>query len=416
MTRMVLLRILFLFVLFLPQAVVHAKTSSDNVSFVRILDIDPTIVIDLRYATSDNFTGRKVYPLAVGLLRKQTALRLARANAYVKKHGFRIKVWDAYRPLYVQKIFWQIMPDDRYVANPYQGGSRHNRGGAVDVTLVDDKGLEVLMPSAYDDFSSRAWPNNFSLSTPVRKNLRILREAMLKAGFLPLEHEWWHFDDVSWKSFAIEDVRLEDFLLPPAILDQELLKESLQAIVVSPLKGSLIQAQLVLWERNDKGWKASFSSDAVLGRNGVALPGAKREGDGKTPSGVHPLGFAFGEEASLETGLSYRQMTPEDIWVDDTASVDYNRLIQRKDAHGLKSFEEMRREDGLYKAGIVIEYNTAPAVAGLGSAIFVHLWRAFDRPTAGCVALPEDKLRALLKLLNKQAHPKMIIRTADPEQ
>ena len=127
---------------------------------VRVYDIDPTIVIDLRYATENNFTGKQVYPVSVCLLRKETARKLAAANAEFNKDGYRIKIWDAYRPPSVQKIFWELVPDERYVANPAQGGSRHNRGGAVDITLVDKGGREIEMPSDFDDFSEKASVKN----------------------------------------------------------------------------------------------------------------------------------------------------------------------------------------------------------------------------------------------------------------
>src|SRR3990167_4865629 len=128
---------------------------------VRVQDIDPNIVLDLRYATENNFTGKKVYPVAVCVLRKEAAQKLAAANAELMKDGYRIKVWDAYRPPYVQRIFWNLVPDERYVANPDKGGSRHNRGGAVDLTLIDENGNELEMPTGYDDFSAKASPTSF---------------------------------------------------------------------------------------------------------------------------------------------------------------------------------------------------------------------------------------------------------------
>jgi len=146
---------------------------------VPIPEVDSAIVLDIRYATENNFTHKKIYPIAVGVLRKETAQKLAAANKEFQEKGYRIKVWDGYRPLYVQKIFWEIRPDDRYVANPYKGGSKHNRGGAVDVTLVDQQGKELEMPSAYDDFSSKAWRNNFKMSAEARKNVNYLTEVMV---------------------------------------------------------------------------------------------------------------------------------------------------------------------------------------------------------------------------------------------
>jgi zinc D-Ala-D-Ala dipeptidase len=205
-------RIYLSFLFVLPMASnISAAEILEIEHLVRIQDVDPAIVLDLRYATADNFTHKQVYPMAKGILRLETARKLAAANAEFQKSGYAVKVWDGYRPVYVQKIFWDLVPDDRYVANPYKGGSRHNRGGAVDITLVDTEGREVEMPSAFDDFSSRAWPNNFAMSTQARKNVTLLRRVMMAHGFTPLEHEWWHFDDQDWRNFPIIDVPLEKF-------------------------------------------------------------------------------------------------------------------------------------------------------------------------------------------------------------
>jgi D-alanyl-D-alanine dipeptidase len=179
--------------------------------FVRVADIDSTIVTDLRYATADNFTGQKVYPTDTCVLRLATAKKLAEASARVTALGYHIKVWDAYRPLSVQKIFWSIYPDSRYVANPSTGGSVHNRGCAVDVTLVNLDGDELVMPSAFDDFSSQASPGNPNMSAEARANLDVLRMAMINVGFNASTSEWWHFSDSDWRQFPVADVDLSRF-------------------------------------------------------------------------------------------------------------------------------------------------------------------------------------------------------------
>jgi L,D-peptidoglycan transpeptidase YkuD (ErfK/YbiS/YcfS/YnhG family) len=147
--------------------------------------------------------------------------------------------------------------------------------------------------------------------------------------------------------------------------------------------------------------------DGVIGRNGFAEPGAKREGDGKTPSGVYPIGPAFGYAPSANTKLDYRQATANDFWVDDPESADYNRWVVGKPQ--AKSFELMKRDDELYKLGAVIQYNTEPVVPGRGSAIFLHVWRGPDSTTAGCVALSESDVASLLKWLDKTKHPVVVL-------
>lgn len=178
---------------------------------VKIKDIDSSIIEDLKYATENNFTKRKIYPYSICVLQKSTAEKLQRANAEFKSNGYRIKIWDAYRPVYVQKIFWNMVKDNRYVANPANGGSRHNRGTAVDMTLVNDNGVEIDMPSHFDDFSRNAWRNNRNMTKNQRINLDYMTSVMRKYGFNTLQTEWWHFDDVDYKKYPVIDVNIEKF-------------------------------------------------------------------------------------------------------------------------------------------------------------------------------------------------------------
>lgn len=374
---------------------------------VRVSDVDPSIIIDLRYAQDANFTKKVIYPVNVAVIRKETAEKLAQANMELQKGGYHLKIWDAYRPPYVQKIFWNLVPDDRYVANPYKGGSRHNRGGAVDVTLVDQKGNEVEMPSGFDDFSSRAWPNNFALNAKVRKNVDLLRKVMMAHGFLPIEHEWWHFDDAHWQSFPLVNVLLERFLDPPSVL-KDVPEGSNEALIVDAGPG--FKGKMTVWEKQGGQWRAVFSSmDVVVGKNGIAKRDQKREGDGKTPTGMFPLRTAFGYSGSLDTKLYYKQVSSEDIWVDDINSSHYNQWINIKNKGDAQSFERMKREDDLYEAGAIIEYNTQPIKAGLGSAIFLHIWRGPSQPTAGCVALSKENILKVLKWLDLADKPVIVI-------
>src|SRR5579885_233016 len=116
----------------------------------------PTIHLDIKYATTDNFTGKKVYPVAKCYLRRSVVEKLKKVQEELLVMGLSLKIWDGYRPLSVQEIFWNLVPDERYVANPKKG-SRHNRGAAVDLTIVyADSGKELLMPTAIDDFTEKA--------------------------------------------------------------------------------------------------------------------------------------------------------------------------------------------------------------------------------------------------------------------
>jgi zinc D-Ala-D-Ala dipeptidase len=169
----------------------------------------PGIVVDIRYATVNNFMHRVLYPAPRCLLRESVARRLGRVQADLVQEGLGLKVYDGYRPLTVQKLMWKVMPDDRYVADPSKG-SRHNRGAAVDVTLVDGSGRELDMPSAFDDFSERAHRDYAGGSPEARANRERLIRAMEKHGFQVLKTEWWHFDAPGWEQYGILDVPLGD--------------------------------------------------------------------------------------------------------------------------------------------------------------------------------------------------------------
>jgi L,D-peptidoglycan transpeptidase YkuD (ErfK/YbiS/YcfS/YnhG family) len=137
------------------------------------------------------------------------------------------------------------------------------------------------------------------------------------------------------------------------------------------------------------------------------LRSMRKEGDGRTPSGIYRLGTAFGYKNHIDTKLSYRQVTENDHWVDDIESKQYNQWINGTPQ--ANSFENLKRDDDLYKYAVVIEYNTAPIKSGEGSAIFLHIWRAPDKPTAGCVATDEINVKRLLSWLDPSRQPVIVL-------
>ncbi len=159
---------------------------------VELSTVIPDAVIDLRYATKDNFTGQQLYPVAACKLRRAVAARLAKAAALLRAKDRRLLVWDCYRPTSVQAALWKLVPDERYVANPKQG-SRHSRGAAVDVALVDKDGNAVTLPTKFDDFTEAAHRKH-ALEGAAGAEARTLEAAMKKAGFVGMPTEWWHFD------------------------------------------------------------------------------------------------------------------------------------------------------------------------------------------------------------------------------
>jgi len=178
---------------------------------VELARLDPTIKLDIRYATRHNFLGTPLYSQARAFLQRPAAEAVVRVQRALAVEGYGLLVHDAYRPWYVTKIFWDATPADKhnFVADPATG-SRHNRGCAVDLTLYDLKtGDAAEMPSLYDEMSERAYPI-YAGGTPEQRRLRdLLRRYMEAEGFAVYEYEWWHFDYRDWKSYAIQNVRFE---------------------------------------------------------------------------------------------------------------------------------------------------------------------------------------------------------------
>ncbi len=191
----------YLFLLIIACA--ETGYAQSDSSIVYLGDIDSTIVFDVKYATENNFTGKVLYKTDKVYLRKIVAENLASANKYLsEKYNYRIKIFDGYRPLSVQKKMWLIVSDPRYVADPSKG-SRHNRGAAVDITLIDSTGGELPMGTEYDNFTEKAHYDNPDLTETEKSNRALLRSVMTKFGFDPLETEWWHFDYKGWEKFHI---------------------------------------------------------------------------------------------------------------------------------------------------------------------------------------------------------------------
>jgi D-alanyl-D-alanine dipeptidase len=203
----ILARPAILAVAILAQCASGAVTPTPGPALVDLTTVAPTVRLDLRYATPNNFTGRALYPVARCLLRPAVAARLARVQSALASRHLGLKVYDCYRPLSVQRLMWTLVPDERYVADPAKG-SRHNRGAAVDVTLVRADGEELAMPTPFDDFSERARVDYVPLPAEVGANRALLQRAMRDAGFEPLPTEWWHFDAPDWQSFDVLDVPL----------------------------------------------------------------------------------------------------------------------------------------------------------------------------------------------------------------
>jgi len=172
-------------------------------SFVVLKKIDTSFHFDMKYATSE-----KVYDCDNCLVRYKTAKQLINANDSFKKLGYKIKFFDCYRPLSIQKKMWKIYPDKRYVANPVKG-SNHNRGSAVDITLVNSFGVELDMGTGFDFFGRRAHHAYQDLPNKVLENRRLLKSVMKANGFWSITSEWWHYNLAKSYQYKISDFKTE---------------------------------------------------------------------------------------------------------------------------------------------------------------------------------------------------------------
>ena len=174
-------------------------------NLVEVTSIDSTIKLDIRYATTNNFMSAIFYSLPRAFLQRPAAEALVRAHRSLRERGYGLLIFDAYRPWYVTKMFWDATPSDKkiFVADPLKG-SRHNRGCAVDLSLYElDSGKPVEMVSGYDEFSDRAFPQYQGGTSLQRWHRELLRKAMEAEGFNVYDWEWWHFDYRDWKRYSI---------------------------------------------------------------------------------------------------------------------------------------------------------------------------------------------------------------------
>jgi zinc D-Ala-D-Ala dipeptidase len=178
----------------------------------RLVDLQsfvPGIVLDIRYATTNNFMHEQLYPVAKAYLRYPAAVALREIQSELAKDNLGLKIFDAYRPYSITQKMWEPIRNPDFVADPSKG-SRHNRGAAVDLTIIDlNTGKELPMPSDYDEFTARASHDYAGAPEPALRNRARLRETMTRHGFEPLPSEWWHYDFRGWKGFELMDVPLE---------------------------------------------------------------------------------------------------------------------------------------------------------------------------------------------------------------
>ena len=187
----------------------QVKENSAN-HLVEIIDVVPDIELDIRYATNNNFTGEIVYNSPKAFVRQPVAEALVVIQKSLNKQGLGLVIFDAYRPYSATVKFYKIYKDTNFVASPWQG-SRHNRGAAVDVSLINLKtGDELEMPTPFDDFTEVAHPEYKNLPENVLKNREILINEMENHGFKVYSSEWWHFDFIGWEAYDLMDIPFKE--------------------------------------------------------------------------------------------------------------------------------------------------------------------------------------------------------------
>ena len=184
------------------------KGDFQQTDLVELIKLDPTLKLDIRYAGSNNFVGKPVYTEARAFLQRPAALQLVEVNKELKPLGYGLIIFDGYRPWSVTKTFWDITSkeDKKFVADPKKG-SRHNRGCAVDLTLLDLRtGKPVPMTGEYDEMTERSYPEYEGGTTEQREMRDLLRSKMEAHGFKVYEFEWWHFDFQGWEAYRIQNI------------------------------------------------------------------------------------------------------------------------------------------------------------------------------------------------------------------
>jgi D-alanyl-D-alanine dipeptidase len=201
----------FCFILFscaLAQSAPPKEENKREADLIELIKLDKTIMLDIRYATANNFTGRAVYPEARAFLQRPAADAVVRVHKELKKNGLGLLIYDGYRPWAITKLFWDsvTLEQRKYVADPVKG-SKHNRGCAVDLGVYDIRtGKAIPMPSGFDEFTERASPDYKGGSNEERANRDMLRRLMEAEGFTVNPNEWWHFDYKDWDKYAIYDI------------------------------------------------------------------------------------------------------------------------------------------------------------------------------------------------------------------
>lgn len=175
----------------------------DTAVWTEMSTLIPDAILDLKYATSDNFVKKQMYDCPRCFMRKEAAQALKKASEAFKEEGYRIKFFDCYRPKPIQSMLWEILPDKRYVMPPWKG-SMHSKGAAVDLTLVDKDGMDLDMGASFDFFGEIAYHTYKGHPTLIQENRSLLKNTLAEHGFTHIRTEWWHYS-YKGKKYALSD-------------------------------------------------------------------------------------------------------------------------------------------------------------------------------------------------------------------
>lgn len=243
----------------------HEIVPSDD-ELVCVIDYIPTIYIELRYATTNNFTGKTIYDFTDAWLRFGTVKKLMAVQSTLIANGYSLKIWDAYRPSSTQFKLWDVVPDATYVANPYTGHSSHSNGGTIDITLVHQDGTCIEMPTDFDDFSLLADRDYNDVSETARQNAQLLEQTMEAAGFIGYTGEWWHFSDC--EPYPYEDLEKLSFSLNRQSLFQPNCEEYISLRVAPDYEAEVLSHVPRGTYFHILGWNGEFARIEFQGQQG----------------------------------------------------------------------------------------------------------------------------------------------------
>ena len=407
------------------------KLSADSSDFVLLTDVVPDAILEIRYYSTYNFVGDRIdgYEEPVALLTKEAATALKGASDELVEKGYRLKIYDAYRPQRAVTNFmnWALDENDVRMKQYFypeldksvlfpQGyiaeHSGHSRGSTVDLTLFDmNTEKEVDMGGTFDYFGELSHPDYTGITEEQYANRMLLRDVMMRHGFKPLEEEWWHFTlanepykdtyftfPVSTESVAVNTDISTTALLgdsPAWIKALPEAKTASQMLVVANYEGTTAWVSL-----NEKGsdgkWKTIMTTPGFIGKNGL---GKTMEGDGKTPVGTFHFNAAFGIAPDPGCAIPYVQVNDDIYWSgDQNPGMQYNKLVNIKDFPNLdtENSEHIIEYTRHYQYCLNISYNEE-GTPGAGSAIFLHCLGPNKPYTGGCVAIPEEQMKVVMQ-------------------